>query len=41
MPYSPIGYSSHSSSSPSEISATSNQVDKKKKKGILRRRKIS
>jgi hypothetical protein len=39
LPSSPIGSSSHSSSSPSEISATSNQVDKKKKKRKIKKKK--
>jgi hypothetical protein len=39
LPSSPVGSSSHSSSSPSEISTASNQVDKKKKKRKIKKKK--
>jgi hypothetical protein len=39
IPSSPIGYSSHSSSSPSEISIASNQVVKKNKKQKIKKNK--
>jgi len=39
LPFSPIGYSSHSSSSPSESSVASNEVDKKKKKINIKKKK--
>jgi hypothetical protein len=39
FPSSPVQSSSHSSSSPSEISIASNQVDKKKKKRKIKKKK--
>jgi hypothetical protein len=39
LPSSPVGSSSHSSSSPSEISTASNQVDKKNKKRMIKKKK--